>query len=63
MTKYYSVQTGNAEPKAPYHSSTPLAPIIATMAGIIAWLVFILLFALDWSKSYSLLATTAGSRL
>ncbi len=54
MTKYFSEQAGNAEPKAPYHRSMPFAPVIATMVGIIAWLIFILLFALDWSKSYSL---------
>ena len=35
-----------------YHG--PLAPIVASILGIVAWLVFILLYALYWSKGFSL---------
>ncbi len=38
-----------AQPK-----SSPLAPIIVSIIGILAWLVFILLFALVWSEGYNL---------
>lgn len=33
---------------------TPLGPIIATMLGLVVWLVFILLYALFWSKGLDL---------
>jgi len=40
------------------HSATryegPMAPVIASILGIIAWLVFILVYALFWSKSFDL---------
>ncbi|MDA4125083.1 MAG: hypothetical protein OK438_06520 [Thaumarchaeota archaeon] len=32
----------------------PVAPVVATILVIIAWLVFILLYALYWSNGYSL---------
>ena len=32
----------------------PLGQIVASMLGIVAWAVFILLYALFWSKGYSL---------
>lgn len=32
----------------------PLAPIVGSILACIAWLVFILLYALYWSKGYSL---------
>ena len=32
----------------------PIAPIVLSIIGVIAWLVFILLYALDWSSGYSL---------
>jgi len=32
----------------------PMAPIVLSIVGIIAWLVFILVYALFWSKSYDL---------
>ena len=35
-------------------SGSPFIPIIASIVGVLAWLVFILLFALDWSKGYNL---------
>jgi phosphoglycerol transferase MdoB-like AlkP superfamily enzyme len=31
-----------------------IAPIVFSILGVIAWLVFILLYALYWSKSFSL---------
>jgi len=31
-----------------------LAPVVATMLVVIAWLVFILLYALYWSNGFSL---------
>jgi hypothetical protein len=35
-------------------SHSPFLPIIASMLGLVGWLVFILLYALFWSKGYSL---------
>ncbi len=32
----------------------PLVPIVVSIVGVIGWLVFILLYALIWSKGYSL---------
>ena len=32
----------------------PVGAIIASIVGVIGWLVFILLYALFWSKGYSL---------
>ena len=32
----------------------PIVLILASMLGIVAWLVFILLFALQWSAKYDL---------
>ena len=32
----------------------PMAPIILSIVGVIAWLVFILVYALVWSKGYDL---------
>lgn len=32
----------------------PVGLIIASMLGIVAWLIFILIFALEWSRGYSL---------
>ena len=32
----------------------PFGAIIATIFGLVAWLVFILLYALFWSKGFSL---------
>ncbi len=32
----------------------PTAPIVLSITGVIAWLVFILIYALDWSGGYSL---------
>ena len=54
MIDIYSYLAGNEERHMSYDRSTPFAPIIATVIGILAWLIFILLFALEWSKSYNL---------
>ena len=35
-------------------SGSPFIPIIVSVVGVLAWLVFILLFALYWSKGYNL---------
>lgn len=37
----------------PRHHS-PIAPIVASMLGVVAWLLFILLYALFWSGGFSL---------
>jgi hypothetical protein len=44
----------------------PLAPIVVSIVGVIGWLVFILLYALFWSKGFSLfqnLTVTVASLL
>jgi high-affinity Fe2+/Pb2+ permease len=37
-----------------WEAHRPLWPIVATMLTVIAWLVFILLYALYWSNSFSI---------
>jgi nitrate reductase gamma subunit len=32
----------------------PMAPVVISILGIIVWLVFILVYALFWSKSFDL---------
>ncbi len=49
----------SAEPQEAPHSMhdrrrPPFGLVIASMLGIVAWLVFILIYALLWSKSYDL---------
>jgi hypothetical protein len=34
--------------------ASPFGPIIASMLGIVVWLVFILLYALFWSKGFDI---------
>jgi len=34
--------------------SSPIGPIVASMLGVIVWLVFILFYALFWSSHFSL---------
>ena len=50
--------TSSGEPQQPpsmhQRSRSPFRLVIASMLGIIAWLVFILLYALFWSGSYDL---------
>ena len=38
----------------PQKSGFPLAPIIVSIVGVLVWLIFILFFALFWSKGYNL---------
>jgi amino acid transporter len=38
----------------PHKSGFPLAPIVASIVGVLVWLIFILFFALFWSKGYNL---------
>jgi len=42
----------NVVPKKQFEP--PVAMIVATILGIVAWLVFILIYALYWSKGYDL---------
>ena len=32
----------------------PMGPVIASILGIVAWLIFILIYALYWSKNFDL---------
>jgi VIT1/CCC1 family predicted Fe2+/Mn2+ transporter len=34
--------------------SGPIWPIVASMLGVLVWLVFILIYALYWSRSFNL---------
>jgi hypothetical protein len=43
-----------SEPPGMMGRPWPLAPVVATMLVVIAWLVFILLYALYWSNGFSL---------
>jgi Kef-type K+ transport system membrane component KefB len=55
MQTIYLIKAANEEEQHRRHAaSTPFAPILATMTGVIVWLIFILFYALDWSKNYSL---------
>jgi hypothetical protein len=40
-------------PWADWEHNRPLGPILVTFVAVIGWLVFILLFALYWSRGYS----------
>ena len=44
---------GKGGPWTDWEHYRPLGAIIATFLAVIAWLIFILLFALDWSNNYS----------
>jgi hypothetical protein len=39
---------------SPERYEGPVAPVVLSILGIVAWLVFILLFALYWSDGFSL---------
>jgi len=41
------------EPWSDWEHYRPLGPILVTFIGLIAWLTFILVYALEWSKNYS----------
>jgi len=40
-------------PWADWEHNRPLGPILVTFLAIIVWLVFILVYALEWSTRYS----------
>ena len=51
LTNYVS----SAEPSQPeWRHAGPIVPIVSTFVGVIAWLLFILFYALFWSRGYSL---------
>jgi VIT1/CCC1 family predicted Fe2+/Mn2+ transporter len=41
-------------PQYQWKHQSSIAPIVFSILGVIAWLVFILLYALFWSKGFSL---------
>ncbi|HYA78489.1 MAG TPA: hypothetical protein VEF91_07205 [Verrucomicrobiae bacterium] len=54
MLNYYSGQENEKSWNRMQRKSGPFAPIVVSMVGVLMWLMFILFFALYWSKSYSL---------
>ena len=48
------LQSEGGQAPTPANYRGPLAPIATSILGIVAWLVFILLYALYWSKGYTL---------
>jgi high-affinity Fe2+/Pb2+ permease len=46
--------TSTSENKSSTRYEGPFAAIIASILGVVAWLVFILLYALFWSKGFNL---------
>ena len=56
MLNYYSEQAENEKNwnKAHQRSGFPFVPIVISIIGVLAWLIFILFFALFWSKGYNL---------
>jgi heme/copper-type cytochrome/quinol oxidase subunit 4 len=56
MSNFYQMQDGNQDGwiKMQRKSSSFLIPIIVSIVGVLAWLIYILLFALYWSKGYNL---------
>ena len=55
MLNYYTAQ-GEDQQRwiGPHQRSSFLIPIIISIFGVLAWLFFILFFALFWSKGYNL---------
>jgi len=51
--KYQRIENEPAPP-AETRNPLPIGLIVASMIGFLVWLVFILLFALYWSESFSL---------
>ena len=41
-------------PSARDRNAAPIGPIIGSMLAVLAWLIFILLYALFWSKGFDL---------
>ena len=56
MLNYYSVQTENEKNwnMTQQKSGFPFVPIVFSIVGGLAWLIFILYFALFWSENYGL---------
>jgi hypothetical protein len=55
MLNYYLGQAENEKSWSRTRQKSGLFfPLVASMVGVLVWLVFILLFALFWSKNYSL---------
>ena len=51
--KYEYIESETAPP-AETRTPLPIGLIVASMIGFLVWLVFILVFALYWSESFSL---------
>jgi hypothetical protein len=51
--KYRPIENETA-PTTEMQKSLPIGLIVASMVGLLVWLVFILLFALYWSESFNL---------
>jgi len=49
-TQFASIETSQPE----WKHDAPIAPIVSSIIGAIAWLIFILLYALYWSQGFSL---------
>jgi hypothetical protein len=48
-------EEGRERPRGPdWERHQPLGAIVLTMLAVLAWLIFILLFALYWSSGFSL---------
>jgi amino acid transporter len=60
MLNHYSNQTENQQNwnRTQHMSGFPLAPIVVSIVGVLVWLIFILFFALFWSKGYNLFQDT-----
>ncbi|MGD0646307.1 MAG: hypothetical protein ABSA75_15550 [Candidatus Bathyarchaeia archaeon] len=55
MLNYYSGQAENEKSwNITQRKSGLFIPIVVSIVGILVWLIFILIFALFWSKDYSL---------
>jgi hypothetical protein len=55
MLNYYSGQAKNQQSwDITQRKSGFFIPIIVSVVGVLAWLIFILFFALFWSKGYNL---------
>jgi hypothetical protein len=56
MLNYYSERAEGENNLNLVHEKSvfPFVPIVGSVVGVLAWLIFILLFALFWSESYNL---------
>lgn len=48
-----SHESREGNPWSNWERHKPLGPIVVTFVAIIGWLIFILLYALNWSSKYS----------